>query len=62
MTDLTEKSLEDLAKLMHEGFDKYRITPTRLIVPPWACKEIIEQYGELTEENYFKWHKARYGI
>ena len=36
--------------------------PTKLIIPAWVVDEIAATYGEFTTENYFKWHKARYGI
>ena len=60
--DLTEASLEELSKLMLQTWDNYKINPTKLIIPAWVVDEIAATYGEFTTENYFKWHKARYGI
>lgn len=63
MTDLTEASLEEFCEKMRASFTDYKITPTRVIVPPWVLKEIEEQYGApATQEKYHLWNAKRLGL
>jgi hypothetical protein len=55
--DLTEASLEELCDQIRDM--RFRIQPTRYIVPVWALEEIIAEYGTATEENYFRWLARR---
>jgi hypothetical protein len=59
MSDLTEKSLEEIIEAIDTS-KNFSIRPTRFIVPPWVYEEIRQQYGDpVTEEKYFQWKANR---
>jgi hypothetical protein len=61
--DLSEKSILEICEQMKASMKDFVIKPDRVIVPPWALKEIEEQYGApATQEKYHKWNAKRLGL
>ena len=61
--DLTEASLlKAMEALKGMGVAPFAVKPTHHIVPPWVMREIVDQYGEATQENFHRWNCKRLGL